>query len=46
MTISDLIEILRKHPPAMRLLVDGYEESYDDVKPYLICVRTIELHDR
>ena len=44
MTVSELIEILRKHPAAMRVVLDGYEEGYDDVKPNLISVRTIQLH--
>ncbi len=43
MTVSDLIEVLQKHSPTMRVVVNGYEDGYDDVKPDLISVRRIQL---
>ena len=33
MTIGELIRILGNHPPDMRVVVNGYEEGYDDLSP-------------
>lgn len=30
MTVAELIERLKKSDPRMRVLVDGYEDGYDD----------------
>jgi hypothetical protein len=27
--VKELIQLLRKHPPEMRVIVDGYEGGYD-----------------
>ena len=31
MTVKELTTHLRDYPPAMRVLVDGYEDNYDDL---------------
>ena len=33
MTVYELIQLLRKHPPDLRVVVDGYEDGYDDLSP-------------
>jgi hypothetical protein len=33
MNVQQLIEELQKHPPEMRVIVDGYEGGYSDCKP-------------
>jgi hypothetical protein len=41
MNVQQLIEDLQKHPPAMRVIVSGYEGGYNDVhsiKPISICL--------
>lgn len=43
MTVSELIEILRKHSADMRVVVNGYEDGYDDLRPELILTRAIHL---
>lgn len=43
MTVAQLIDALRNHPPALRVMVDGYEEGYDDLSPNRILVRRISL---
>jgi hypothetical protein len=32
MKVSELIEILKQQPPDMRVIVDGYEGGYSDVR--------------
>ena len=32
MNVKELIQLLRKHPPEMRVIVDGYEGGYDDTR--------------
>lgn len=32
MTIGELIERLKEHPPETLVLVSGYEENYDDLR--------------
>ena len=36
MTIEDLIRILQTYPPDLRVMVNGYEEGYDDLEQHLI----------
>lgn len=43
MTIAELIRILQTHPPDMRVVVDGYEEGYDDLCSELVSVQDIRL---
>lgn len=44
MTAQTLIRILRTHPPDMRVVVNGYEEGFDDVSPERIAVVTVRLN--
>ena len=43
MTVAELIRILQTHPKDMRVVVDGYEEGYDDLERHLISVKEIRL---
>ena len=43
MTIAELIELLRTYPLGMRVVVDGYEEGFDDLSPNRIFVKEIAL---
>ena len=43
MTVAELIRILQTHPKDMRVVVDGYEEGYDDLEQDLISVKEIRL---
>ena len=43
MTVSELIEALRTHPGDLRVVVNGYEEGYDDLSPGQISVVPIAL---
>ena len=33
MTVGELIELLGSFPRSLRVVVDGYEEGYDDIIP-------------
>ena len=44
MTVSELIETLKAHPGDRRVVVNGYEEGYDDLSPGQISVRRIALN--
>ena len=44
MTVSELIELLREHPTNLRVVVNGYEEGYDDLSPKQISVNRISLN--
>ena len=44
MTIGELIQLLEVHPSDMRVVVNGYEEGYDDLSPEQISVVKIELN--
>lgn len=44
MTVSELIEALKKHPPDMRVIINGYEGGYEDVWPASIRKRRIALN--
>lgn len=43
MTVAELIECLRAHPPSLRVVVDGYEDGYDDLANDRIIVTGICL---
>ena len=43
MTVAELIRILQTHPQDMRVVVDGYEEGYDDLEQDLISVKEVRL---
>ena len=44
MTIGELIQFLERYPPDMRVVVNGYEEGYDDLSPEQISVARILLN--
>ena len=43
MTINELIRVLQTYPPDLRVVVNGYEEGYDDLEQHLISVKEIRL---
>ncbi len=43
MSVYELIRLLEKHPPDLRVVVNGYEEGYDDLEARLVSVREIRL---
>lgn len=44
MTVNDLIQLLSDHPPDLRVVVDGYEEGYDDLSPEQLRLVKISLN--
>ena len=44
MTIDELIGLLATYPPQMRLVVDGYEDGYDDLSPEQLRTAKIALY--
>ena len=44
MTTGELILLLESYPPDMRVVVNGYEEGYDDLSPAQISVVRILLN--
>ena len=44
MTVNELIQLLRKHPPHLRVVVDGYEDGYDDLSPEQLRVVKLSLN--
>ena len=44
MTVQDLIRILRTYPADMRVVVNGYEEGFDDVSPERVAVVKVQLN--
>lgn len=43
MTVKELVELLEKYPEDLRVVVNGYEDGYDDILPERISTRKIEL---
>ena len=43
MTVAELIELLRSYPSTLRVVVDGYEEGFDDLSPNRIFLKEIAL---
>ena len=43
MKVRDLIELLKDYPEDMRVVVNGYEQGYDDLSPPQISVISIAL---
>ena len=43
MTVQELIELLAVYPPGMRVVLDGYEDGYDDLEEPLIAVHEKRL---
>ena len=44
MTVNELIQLLAKHPPDLRVVVNGYENGYDDLTPEQLSVTRIALN--
>ena len=43
MTVKELVEFLPNYPDDLRVVVNGYEDGYDDILPERISTRKIEL---
>ncbi len=43
MTVKELVELLNKYPDDLRVVVNGYEDGYDDISPERIFTRKIQL---
>ena len=43
MTIGELVQLLAEYPPDLRVVVNGYEEGYDDLEGDLISVKEMRL---
>ena len=43
MTVHQLIGLLATYPPDLRVVVNGYEDGFDDVEPERVSVTRIEL---
>ncbi len=44
MTVEELIAILQEHPSGLRVVVNGYEDGFDDLTPERIKVTSIALN--
>ena len=44
MTVSELIKLLREYPAGLRVVVNGYEEGYDDLSSEQISLAKISLN--
>ena len=44
MLVSELIELLREYPSDLLVVVNGYEEGYDDLSPRQISTAKISLN--
>ena len=44
MTVSQLIEALQAHPGDLRVVVNGYEDGFDDLSPDQISLVRIALN--
>ena len=44
MTVRELIDLLQQHPAGLRVVVNGYEEGYDDLSPQQISTAEIVLN--
>lgn len=44
MTAKELMKLLQTYPPDLRVVVNGYEEGYDDLSPGQIRVVKISLN--
>ena len=43
MTVDELIRVLAKYPPDLRVVVNGYEDGYDDLTTERISLKKIAL---
>ena len=44
MTVKELADLLATHPPDLRVVVNGYEDGYDDLAPEQISTVKIALN--
>ena len=44
MTVDELIQLLARHSPGLRVVVNGYENGYDDLSPEQLSVVRIALN--
>ena len=44
MLVGELIELLQEYPTNMRVVVNGYENGYDDLTPGRISIAKISLN--
>lgn len=43
MTVKELAKLLEKYPDDLRVVVNGYEDGFDDLAPERISVKKIQL---
>ena len=43
MTVKELVELLNKYPDDLRVVVNDYEDDYDDISPERIFTTKIQL---
>ena len=43
MNVRELISLLATYPPDLRVVVNGYEDGYDDIAPERVSVVRVEL---
>ena len=43
MTVKELVELLGKYPDDLRVVVNGYEDGYDDLSSERIAIIKIQL---
>ena len=43
MTVDELIQVLEEYPPDLRVVVNGYEDGYDDLTAEQVAVAKIAL---
>ena len=46
MTVNELVKLLQKYLTGLRVVVNGYEEGYDDLSLQQISIATIRLNTR
>ena len=44
MNVGELIQLLNDYPADLRVMVDGYEDGYDDLEPGCVRVREMRLN--
>ena len=44
MTAEELIQLLAQYPPNLRVVVNGYEDGYDDLSPEQVSAVKIALN--
>ncbi len=44
MTVNELIKLLGEYPADMRVVVNGYEDGYDDLSPGCLMTRDMRLN--